>query len=88
MLRIRKDPQISASKLVVCWLGNPSVSFPRNGERKQLGSLAISSNGIKKNYNLYGIRGCSVFTLHTQTEYFEPSYETFPTVSHWVMKHV
>ena len=32
--------QISAKKLDVFWLGNPSVSVPRNGERTQPGSLA------------------------------------------------
>ena len=37
---IRDHAQISATKLDVYWLGNLSVSVPRNGERTWPGSLA------------------------------------------------
>ena len=33
------------------------------------------------------LRGCSFFTLHAWPEYFDPGYETFPLVSHGVMKY-
>ena len=37
--QLRDRAQISATKLDVYWLGNPSVSVPRNGERTRPGSL-------------------------------------------------
>ena len=49
--------------------------------------ITRSLSYMARNYKLSAIRGCSNFTLHTQSQYSDQGYITFPPVSHWVMKY-